>query len=429
MPNPLEGVDTSNAPYVIVSSDTHAGLYVEDYREYLESSVHREFDEWLVTRHQHRALTEELNGEYVAEWEGENEQGLKGAYDPEVRDKELDADGISSEVIFADGDAVTGMEAPPFGAGLQAGLITDPKLAFAGARAHNRWLEEFCATNPPRRAGVALVPITHDVEESVREIHQLADKPGVKGIMIPTMWHDKPSYGSEHYDPIWAACAEAGLVVHTHSGEADTPAYNENMAQFMLEVPFWTHRPLWQLLLSGKFDKFPGLKYAPVECGSYWLADLLWKADVSFGGTNWKVKKMNSRTKGLIERLPSEYLGTNVFIGASTMSREELRRRLVNGIDALMWGTDYPHPEGSWPHTVERLETDFQQIPIAETRLLLGLNAVRCYGLDLEGLTEVAARIGPTPEKLNEDPDLHTPAGAIREARWWFDDYGIPWKA
>ena len=97
-------------------------------------------------------MVEEMNGEYVEQWERENEWGLQGAYDPEIRDKALDADGIAGEVIFADGDAVTGMEAPPFGAGLQAGAITDPKLAWAGARAHNRWLEEFCATNPPRRA-------------------------------------------------------------------------------------------------------------------------------------------------------------------------------------------------------------------------------------------------------------------------------------
>ena len=65
------------------------------------------------------------------------------------------------------------------------------------------------------------------------------------------------------------------------------------------------------------------------------------------------------------------------------MSREEIRRRHRNGIDALMWGTDYPHPEGSWPHTVERLQTDFRQVSIEDTRLLLGLNAVRCYDLDL----------------------------------------------
>ena len=131
MPNPLEGIDQSNNPYIIVSSDTHAGLFVEDYREYLDSSVHTEFDEWLATRHEHRAMVEEMNGEYVEQWERENEIGLKGAYDPAIRDKTLDADGVAGEIIFADGDAVTGMEPPPFGAGLSAGAITDPKLANA----------------------------------------------------------------------------------------------------------------------------------------------------------------------------------------------------------------------------------------------------------------------------------------------------------
>jgi predicted TIM-barrel fold metal-dependent hydrolase len=130
----------------------------------------------------------------------------------------------------------------------------------APGRPAPRWLEEFCATNPPRRAGVALVPITHGSEESVKEIEALAGKPGSRGIMIPTMWHDQPSYGHPSYDPVWAACAEAGLVVHTHSGEADSDSYNDNMAQFMLEVAFWTHRTLWQLLLAGKFDQFPNLK-------------------------------------------------------------------------------------------------------------------------------------------------------------------------
>ena len=84
--------------------------------------------------------------------------------------------------------------------------------------------------------------------------------------------------------------AHAGLKV-----EGDWDSYNDNIAQFVLEVPFWTHRTLWQLLLSGKFDRFPGLKYAVVECGSYWLGDLLWKADTTFGA-NTKVKKLNSRT-------------------------------------------------------------------------------------------------------------------------------------
>jgi len=413
--------------YMIISSDCHAGLPCEDYRPYLDARYEPQFEEFLAERNAHRAEAMKLNYDYIMNWETENEEGLKGAYDSGRRDKELDADGVAAEVMFADSDAVTGMESPPFGAGLSAGTITDPELAFAGARAHNRWLVDFCATNPARRAGVALVPIIHDVEESVREVESLAGKPGIKGIMIPTMWHEHPSYGSDVYDPVWAACAEAGLVVHTHSGEGDWPAYNDNLAQFVLEVPFWTHRPLWQLLLSGKFDRFPGLKYVVVECGSWWLGDLLWKADTSFGA-NPKVKKLNSRTKNLITKLPSEYVGTNVFIGASTMSREEIRRRHRNGIDALMWGTDYPHPEGSWPHTRERLESDFRDVSIEDTRLLLGLNAVRCYDLDLPALQAVAAEVGPTPEQLHQDPALRTAPDAIREARWWFDDYGMPWK-
>jgi predicted TIM-barrel fold metal-dependent hydrolase len=204
-------------------------------------------------------------------------------------------------------------------------------------------------------------------------------------------------------------------------------SYNENVAQFMLEVAFWTHRPLWQLLLAGKFDRFPGLKYAPVECGSWWVGDLLFKTDVMFGGTNWKVKKMASRTRNTIQRLPSEYFGTNVFVGASAMSKPEIRRRYANGLDALMWGTDYPHPEGTWPNTALRLSTDFRDVPVEETRLLLGLNAVRCYDLDLAALSAIAAEIGPTPTQLNQDLDRRTPANAVREARFWFDDYGIEW--
>ena len=181
---------------------------------------------------------------------------------------------------------------------------------------------------------------------------------------------------------------------------------------------------MWQLLFSGKFDRFGGLRYAVVECGSYWIADLLWKTDVNFGASN-KIKKLGSRMKGLISRLPSEYFGTNVFIGASTMSKEEIRRRHVNGIDALMWGTDYPHPEGSWPHTARRLESDFRDVSIEDTRLLLGLNAVECYHLDLPSLTEIAARIAPTPGAAAPGPQpCAPPPDAKRTARWWIDEYG-----
>ena len=79
------------------------------------------------------------------------------------------------------------------------------------------------------------------------------------------------------------------------------------------------------------------------------------------------------------------------------MSRYEIRERHRNGIDALMWGTDYPHPEGSWPNTVHRLENDFQDVSIEDTRRLLGLNAIECYDLDVEGLTTCLLYTSPSP--------------------------------
>ena len=65
---------------------------------------------------------------------------------------------------------------------------------------------------------------------------------------------------------------------------------------------------------------------------------------------------------------------------------------------------------------------------IEDTRRLLGVNAVECYGLDLEGLTEVAERVGPTPGDYNQDPALRTPKDATQAARWWLDEYGCELK-
>ena len=100
--------------------------------------------------------------------------------------------------------------------------------------------------------------------------------------MIPTMWHEHPSYGHPVLRPVLGGLRRGRAWWCTPTrARATGPSYNENIAQFVLEVPFWTHRPLWQLLLSGKFDRFPDLRYAVVECGSYWLGDLLWKADTT----------------------------------------------------------------------------------------------------------------------------------------------------
>jgi predicted TIM-barrel fold metal-dependent hydrolase len=97
------------------------------------------------------------------------------------------------------------------------------------------------------------VPICHDVQRAVSEIEWLADKPGIGGIMVPTMWRDHPPYNDPSYDPVWAACQAAALPVHTHSGEAPREEMNEFIGIYLAEVVFWTHRPISHLLFSGAF--------------------------------------------------------------------------------------------------------------------------------------------------------------------------------
>jgi predicted TIM-barrel fold metal-dependent hydrolase len=416
--------DTDSEHYVIISADTHAGLPSDEYRAYLDAQHHDAFDAFLAERQARRDELLKMNYEYIMGWETDNADGLRGAFDPEQRDKELDADGVSAEVIFPDADAVTGMAGPPFGAGLSAGEITDPELAFAGARAHNRFLVELCSHQVERRGGIGLVPITHDVPRAVTEIEWLAEHPGIRGVMVPTMWRHHPPYNHPQYDPVWAACEAAGLPVHTHSGEAPHEEYNDNIGIYLAEAAWWPVRPMWHLLFSGVFERFPGLKFVVTESAAYWAADMMWKWDQYMGGGH-TTKKLAALLEGKISRLPSDYFGTNIFIGASTMSKEELRRRHVIGCDVMMWGTDYPHPEGTWPNTVERLRTDFGSLPVDDTAKLLGDTAARCYGFDVAALRPLATRIGPTPEDLGQDPASRTDPEEIRVARWWKDEYGV----
>jgi hypothetical protein len=100
---------------------------------------------------------------------------------------------------------------------------------------------------------------------------------------------------------------------------------------------------------------------------------------------------------------PSEYFDRNCFIGASNTRRRELARRYEIGVGNLMWGNDFPHPEGTWPHTRSWLRSAFCDIPVDETSQMLGANAAAVYNFDVAALSPIAARIGPTPSDLGQD--------------------------
>jgi predicted TIM-barrel fold metal-dependent hydrolase len=204
------------------------------------------------------------------------------------------------------------------------------------------------------------------------------------------------------YEPIWAACADLQMPVHVHSGAADKASYGPFVGMYVTEVRWWSARPLHFLLWSGVFERHPTLRFVVTECGAFWAADLLWMMDNAYDREHGARKLGQQLTAGLSMR-PSEYFDRNCAIGASNTRRRELARRYEIGVGNLMWGNDFPHPEGTWPHTREWLRSAFHDIPVDETAAILGLSAAEVYGFDVDALRPLAAQVGPTPDDLGQD--------------------------
>lgn len=389
--------------YLIVSTDGHAGLPMGGYRDYLDSRYHAAFDEALPIQKKMTRKAEEkfLISEFNDNWRKGIEKQLTGAWDGAMRDQVIDGDGVAAEVLFPDG--ITEMNAPPFGAGLSLRPWgVDPELQWAGARAHNRWMAEFCQDNPVRRIGLAIVLMLYDVDEALAEV-KWAHQNGLRGILIPAMMGDKDAYNHPKYYPIWEFCQAHNMVVHTHSGPA--PDYNFDlpgaMGIYLTEFAWWAGRPMWHLIFGGVFELFPGLKFVITEVSEFWVPHLLEMMDVraSVKHTSGKLGDFRSN----LTRLPSEYFRSNCWVGASALFDEgSTAVRHEIGINNVMWGTDYPHPEGSWPNTHQKLMTYMKGMPEAELTPILGANAVDCYNLDLEQLNPIAARIGPLKSDFHD---------------------------
>jgi predicted TIM-barrel fold metal-dependent hydrolase len=408
--------------YVIISSDCHAGPNSPEYREFLDPEYRADFDDELENREQliqkRRAeagmpasVSFMGDAEFQEEWFGEDEEGnslheigLRGGWDAAQRDRELDRDGVSAEVVFPGPDAALGTMGAPFGAGFNPQVTRSPEHLLAGARAYNRWAATLCQSSPARRAGLIVAPILGDIDLAMQEIERARGDGLTGGIIIPPQWGESESYTSRRYDPVWAQCQELELPVHTHSGPGAHKDYGQGpgwMSIYGYETTWFTARPMWFMILSGVFERFPRLKMSVVEAGSFWAADLLWRMDL-IAMKDHGARKMGAEARAHLSLLPSEYFDRNCGIGSSNTRRRELARRYEIGVGNIMWGNDFPHPEGTWPYTRDFLKDRFWDVSQAETERILGLNAAEFYGFDLEALVPVAQRIGPTPEELGQ---------------------------
>lgn len=384
--------------YLVISADCHAGADLRDYKPFLERRYHQAFEEWASS--------------YVNPFDDLRGPERYRSWDSDRRLAELEADGVVAEVIYPN-------TVPPFypKSGLVSGApsASEYELRLAGLRAHNRWLAEWCAACPHRRAGVGQI-LLNDVEAAVADVHWIADHHLRGGILLPGLPPGVPvaPLHAPDYDPVWRACEERGVVVNAHGGSA-SPDYGEYPASqllWLMETSWFSHRPLWVLLLSGVFDRFPGLRLVLSEQGSGWIPQALAVMDQHYGHlARGGVGELRFLDGVRLERPPSEYWHENCFVAASFMHPDDCARRQLIGTDRIMWGSDYPHAEGTYPFSKEAIARTFAGVPRPEVQAMLGETAAAVYGFDLEVLAPLAAAVGPTVTEVEAGLD-RVPAGA-----------------
>jgi predicted TIM-barrel fold metal-dependent hydrolase len=393
--------------YVVISADGHAGAEIHQYRDFLERRYLDAFDAWVAG--------------YVVPYPDLEGPNASRNWDSDRRLAETEADGIVAEVLFPN-------TVPPFYP--KSSLTARPpaaddaelELRWAGLRAHNRWLADFCAAAPGRRAGIAQIHLA-DVDAAVEEIRWAADAGLSGGVLLPGA---PPGTGlaplyDPGYEPIWAACEELGMPVNHHSGSAVPPMDETPIDKvvFLLEVTWWAHRAFAHLVFGGVLERHPALQLVFTEQGTGWIPEELARLDYFFdrmrSATGSQEVEWGRGVVGGLSRKPSEYWARQCHVGASFIRPTEVPLRHQVGVDRIMWGCDYPHREASYPYSEEALRLAFAGVPEPEVRAMVGRNAARLYGFDLGALEPLAARVGPTVEAVARPIDAaEIPADARR---------------
>jgi predicted TIM-barrel fold metal-dependent hydrolase len=379
---------------VVISCDGHATGRPEDYVSYVEPAYRAQYEEFVGKLAKQRAAQAKAREENRSLFSKEGSEAFEketgdardGEWNSSVRTRVLEEEGVVGEVLFPNGGV-------PFGG---FGESADHELRGVGNRAYDRWLLDFANELPGRRAALAMLTV-HDLEATIAEIRWAALQ-GMKGVIIPTVpGEGLPPYYDGCYDSIWAACQDLEMPLHIHGG-GGTPDYGNygavSMLMYATEATYFSHRNLWILLWGGVFERFPRLKVVFTETRSDWVPNALTLLD------GIHASRFFSHIHDTVRLKPSEYFARQCTIGASFMGPWEASMRYQIGIDNLMWGADYPHPEGTWPRTRRSLARCFEGVPIAEVRTILSDNPAALYGFDVEALQPIADRVCPTVDEL-----------------------------
>lgn len=380
--------------YTIISADCHAGGSHAAYREYLDPKFRDDFDAWRAKyRNPFRDLRDDRR---MRNWDNER------------RISEQERDGIAAEVVFPN-------TVPPFFPSFVL-FARPPKPdeyehRLAGIRAHNRWLADWCADYPDRRAGIGQV-FLNDLDDAIDDLRWIKAHDLRGGVLLPNVAPDvgwvKPLYDPQ-YDRLWQVCEDLGVPVNAHggTGSPDYGPYPVSALLYITETSFYSQRPFVQMLLSGVFERFPRLKFVMTEMGCAWLPPLLGRLDRTLaqirdtGATG----ELRYSEEHVLPLSATEYFRRNCWVGASQPGPDDAAARHQIGVDRFMWGSDYPHDEGTYPYTREHLRQIFHDVDAVELQQILGGNAAALYGFDMDALAPLADRVGPTVEEIAQPLD------------------------
>jgi predicted TIM-barrel fold metal-dependent hydrolase len=281
------------------------------------------------------------------------------AWDPELRIKDQDRDGVSGEVLYPS-------------LAMRLFQMEDGELRAACFRAYNDWLADYCAHRPRRLAGVAMVSLD-DPLEGVQELQRAAGK-GLRGAMI---WGAAPAerpYSDASYDPFWAVAHDLGTPLSLHilterRGGSDFQSVMRGYPQLHHAV----ERSLTEIIFAGVLERFPGLRLVSVENDIGWIPHFLQRLDHAY-------EKYRYLEKETIANPPSHYFRRQVSATFQDDRVGVVTRHFI-GVKSLMWGSDFPHSDSTWPNSLEVIARDFEGVPDDERRLMTSDNVAALYGL------------------------------------------------
>ena len=412
------------APLIVFSQDTHMSPRIADVRQYCPEKYLREFDDLVdasrravehsIELMQEAGLTQSASSKAYQRRHMLNIQ-TPGTYDMHARLRDFDRDGIAAAVVFH--GALNGEPFPMatesfyFG-GFLGDYPTDFQLELTavGMRMYNRWLADAISIEPERHVGCAHVP-NWDPEATRREIEWARDA-GIQSVNWPAPRVGMIEYDNPVWDPVWSACEALAMPLNTHAGAVAPGVFGENPLELrhrealvQLEASGWpSRRGIHRMVFGGVFERHPDLKLVLTEVQESWWPLAMREMNAAYLNSYGTFKEY-------LPKKPSEYCSTNVFVGASFMASFEAEDAIDGDYAAnVMWGSDYPHPEGSWkfPEAEDEASTTrlhlrhtFADLPPEPVQMILGENAVRLYGLDRTKLTAVAERIGaPTLDEI-----------------------------